>query len=89
MTKISSLHFFISASFPFSFWIGGNDFANEGQWHWESNNEPVIFSAWGSGQPDNGQGQEDCMEMEWRWNYRWNDQPCDMLNFFICQVQLY
>jgi hypothetical protein len=56
-------------------WIGLSDIAAEGQWVWTSG-EPVAFTNWAPGQPDNGGGNEDAAHLwgsnagsnQWKWN---------------------
>jgi len=53
-------------------WIGFNDVAVEGTWVWRSG-EPVTFTAWAPGEPNNTGGREDHGHF---WNdpfARWND----------------
>ncbi|XP_074641666.1 perlucin-like [Tubulanus polymorphus] len=68
------------------FWIGGNDFAKEGEWRWVQTGEPIRYWNWYHGQPDNMKGQEHCLELEKKYGYRWNDQPCHIDNHFICEI---
>lgn len=41
-----------------AYWIGCSDFAHEGQWVW-STGEPVTFTYWHEGEPNNVSGSED------------------------------
>lgn len=68
---------------PF-FWIGANDLGSEGCFYWVNNGQPVIFSNWSPGQPDNG-GSEHCGEIRGHFNYLWNDHQCDQKKYFICE----
>ena len=46
------------------FWIGFNDMAAEGAWEWASG-EPVTYTNWAPGQPDDWGGNEDAAVMNW------------------------
>jgi Ca2+-binding RTX toxin-like protein len=56
-------------------WIGLNDFAQEGIWHWVSG-EPVTYQNWADGEPNNSDPAnplgEDYVVMGWDGS-RWND----------------
>lgn len=54
------------------YWIGLNDIANEGQFVWV-NGEPVGYTNWIPGQPNNGGGVEDAGEIQPGSSWRWND----------------
>lgn len=41
--------------------IGGSDQEQEGKWKWVSNNQPVEFTDWCRGEPNDYQGLQDCM----------------------------
>lgn len=55
-------------------WIGLSDIAQEDQFEWEDGS-PLSFEPWKSGQPDDFDGMEDCVEIEA--DGSWNDLPCD------------
>jgi Lectin C-type domain len=55
-------------------WIGLNDEAIEGRFQWMSG-EVVRTNLWHSGEPNNFQGNEDCVEWVTS-DGRWNDRPC-------------
>jgi len=64
--------------------IGGNDKDTEGAWVW-TDGSAWDYSQWKSGQPDDYEGDEDCMELYTDTN--WNDVPCDSFKRggFICK----
>jgi ABC-2 type transport system permease protein len=47
------------------FWLGFNDLAWEGNWEWISG-EPVAYTSWASGQPDDYRDNEDAAVMNWQ-----------------------
>ena len=48
----------------------------EGSWAWIRTGEPIEFSAWQQGQPDNAGNDENCLHLMFKWGYKWNDFPC-------------
>jgi Lectin C-type domain len=56
-------------------WIGFNDIASEGTFVWVTG-EPVTFTSWNSGEPNNSGGIENCAEISGSGG-GWNDLPCD------------
>ena len=67
------------------FWIGVNDMNQENKFISESSGQEVAFTWWSPGQPDNS-NDEDCVEIWFHDNYRWNDNKCDGKNPFVCQM---
>ena len=67
------------------FWIGANDIEIEDDWVWESDKSKLLFSDWNVGEPNN-YNSEDCGKMRWHNSlYRWNDDKCQNLYFYICK----
>lgn len=61
-----------------AYWIGFNDFVKEGEWTW-STGEPVTFTYWHQGEPNNASSSEDGVIMNWEYSLNdggfgdWND----------------
>ncbi|XP_069133136.1 perlucin-like protein [Argopecten irradians] len=68
-------------------WLGGNDIRNERSWVWQAYNTPVNRDCvdWDRGQPDNAGGNQDCMLLWARRDFRWDDQNCASLKNYICE----
>ncbi|XP_069188489.1 macrophage mannose receptor 1 isoform X1 [Procambarus clarkii] len=74
------------------FWTSGTDQGEEGRFFWMSNGQPITYTNWNAGEPNNFQYEngemEHCLEL---WNrdgkgLKWNDSPCSFETFFICEV---
>jgi hypothetical protein len=65
------------------FWIGFSDRVAEGTFRWVTR-EASQFTAWTSGQPDDLDGTEDCVEQR-RNGSTWQDQSCADLIAYICE----
>lgn len=65
-------------------WIAGSDAGNEGNWIWY-NGEAFAFDNWRSGEPNDGDGNEDCMSLEGDRGGSWDDQPCGESKRFVCE----
>ena len=57
-----------------NYWIGGH-WNSDGEFAWVTD-EPFEYTAWGSGEPNNGEGIEDAIMM-WSSDGAWNDLPSD------------
>ncbi|XP_028447517.1 galactose-specific lectin nattectin-like [Perca flavescens] len=66
-------------------WIGGFDSVKEGLWMW-SDGSIFDYKSWGRGQPDNIDGVEHCLEMNYQDN--WNDDSCANVYPFVCSKNL-
>jgi len=63
-----------------NWWLGAKDEQSEGDWRWMRTNEPLTFSNWSSGEPNNADPGEDCLSLyriSSRVNGAWNDYFCD------------
>ena len=70
-----------------SFMTGGNDMAHEGKFFYFNSGKPVPASlTWASGNPDNANNAEDCMEF--LIGRGLNDRPCQSRSKFVCEVPL-
>ena len=67
-------------------WIGLNDRDTEGEYIWE-NESPFDFESWNEGEPNNYDGDENCVEMYSNTGL-WNDVHCRNEQGFICSHSL-
>ena len=69
-------------------WTGGQRIGSRFVWIATSYTMDVTFFSWMSAQPDNFSGAENCIELIDYSTYKWNDANCDVLNAFICEIDL-
>lgn len=58
-----------------TYWIGFSDQGSEGRWWWV-NRQPVSYTNWHKGEPNNSDKNENCCEVGWHGTYSWNDGTC-------------
>ena len=60
------------------FWIGASDSGQEGNFVWEATGKPLSggYTNWAEGEPNNGDGYEDCAHYGWTSPGKWNDCFC-------------
>ncbi|MEQ2261477.1 hypothetical protein XENORESO_010908 [Xenotaenia resolanae] len=70
-------------------WIGLTDADIEGEWKWVDGTQ-LITSYWGFGEPNSFGGKdEDCGEIQFfKEENNWNDAPCNLKNYWICEEKL-
>jgi hypothetical protein len=66
----SCLWWLWGGSWPVGPWLGASDSQNEGEWKWVTG-EPVVYSNWYPGEPNDGYFDEDFMALAD--NYLWFD----------------
>ena len=68
------------------FWTAGNDIQTEKEWIWAGNNEHITgYTNWAPGEPNQINGEEDCLTIYPRKGYHWNDAQCDKSMNYICE----
>lgn len=67
---------------PF-WWIGATDLGSENCFYWVGSGQPVVYSNYSPGQPDNAR-RENCIEIRGHYQFMWNDHKCSDLKYFIC-----
>ncbi|XP_056228583.1 CD209 antigen-like [Seriola aureovittata] len=74
------------SSFPNSIWLGITDEEQEGVWKLVDGTNATTFY-WRRGQPDNAGQKENCAQISKWFNglNNWNDLPCSIKLFFICE----
>jgi hypothetical protein len=66
-------------------WMGFNDRASEGTFVWGSG-EPVTYTNWYPGEPNDAGGDEDCGQLNRFYpELGWNDEPCSLHLRYICE----
>lgn len=67
-------------------WIGFNDRQAEGTYGW-TDGSPVDYSNWHSGEPNDYDSREDCVELNFfELDGTWNDHFCSEQHRFICKM---
>ena len=66
------------------FWIGINDFTEEGSFKYNSDQSIILWDNWrvSAGQPNNINNQ-DCVAVNS--NGEWDDDACSQLKSFVCE----
>lgn len=62
--------------------LGINDIQTEGSFKY-LNGDPIIYSNWQQGEPNNDKGRENCVEV--LVNGKWNDRPCGERRLILCE----
>ncbi|XP_034741178.1 galactose-specific lectin nattectin-like isoform X1 [Etheostoma cragini] len=68
-------------------WIGGTDAVKEGTWMW-SDGSAFNYKNWSAREPNNINGGEHCLMMNWPPGENWNDSICTGQFPFVCSRDL-
>ena len=66
-------------------WIAGHDKGGTGSWKW-TDGAPWGFSNWHN-EPNN-RGVENCLQLDGRFEGRWNDNRCESGAGFVCKMKV-
>ncbi|XP_035682837.1 latent-transforming growth factor beta-binding protein 2-like [Branchiostoma floridae] len=72
-------------------WIGLDDRLNEGQFMWSDGTAlGAGYSNWSPGEPNDlsTTSAQDCVHLWSLAGFRWDDQPCDRMEHFVCQFDM-
>ncbi len=72
----------VPTAFPQA-WLLGSDSETEGVWTWDG--EPMSYGNWRPGEPNNGNGVENCLVLVSDQGGAWDDNNCNDLKSYICQ----
>ena len=93
-SQLASIHSllenaFVMESYDYAgMWIGLNDVSAEGQFAW-ADGSTVDFENWQPGQPDDKDGNEDCVQVPHPNDPtagRWDDDTCSVDKYFLCKM---
>lgn len=58
----------------------------EGQWLWADTLDPINYTDWASGEPNDTNGQH-CIGLLRDSGFKWDDNQCDKKMVPLCKVQ--
>ena len=67
-----------------SVWLGASDRISEGKWMWWDGSN-LDFTNWQGRNPDNYEGNENCLHIQVHSGGGWNDISCEYSFSFVCQ----
>ncbi|KAG7462039.1 hypothetical protein MATL_G00198470 [Megalops atlanticus] len=67
-------------------WMGGMEMFRSKKFIW-TDGSPWNYKAWVPGQPDNTNNVEDCVEMNWSYAGKWNDNACSRRKSYVCSFK--
>ena len=64
------------------YWIGLTDISVEGKFRWVESHQEPNYDNWGNGQPNNFEGNQDCVTIDClQLDCLWNDMKCNLDHF--------
>jgi len=80
------------------YWTAGSDQLEENVWTWNITgaagersrvNVPVTSHNWNAGEPNNSNGDEHCLLLDWYSDWKWNDASCNKHRAcYICEIDM-
>lgn len=91
-TDLLSVHSFssnkavasLASSYEVFIWLGLTDYVSEGDWSTWADGSAVTYTNWAPGEPNNFDNDEDCAEIGYYTDGRWNDNGCSGQHPFMC-----
>ncbi|XP_039505233.1 ladderlectin-like [Pimephales promelas] len=68
-------------------WIGAHDGEQDGEWFW-SDGSLFNHNNWCSEEPNNSDGPENCLEIDWSSDRCWNDASCSTSMSYLCVLDV-
>ena len=59
-------------------------FLKEGNFIWDRTRTPLDYTNWDHGEPNNDDGNQDCVRLKWD-HRKWDDDNCQTRRRPICQ----
>lgn len=73
-----------------NYWTSGTDQGSEGEFYWSTTGHNFSYTSWAVKQPNNEYNRmageyENCVALQAESEFRWDDRPCNEVNYFICR----
>ncbi|XP_037810565.1 C-type lectin 37Db-like [Lucilia sericata] len=69
-----------------TWWLSGSDQDSEDDFYWYSTGRRLGYADWAPNQPDNKNGDENCIYLEYRRpSFQMYDGKCDRKMYYICE----
>jgi len=92
LAAVELKHCLLNESRGYYIWIGGqrlNVTDKDSAFVWKPDNGSLSYTNWDlhSGEPNNGNGTESCINVWPDRMFEWNDQSCTTKMCFVCQME--
>ncbi|KAK2167384.1 hypothetical protein LSH36_28g01042 [Paralvinella palmiformis] len=86
---ISNRHIISAAAKYSEFWLAGRRPPGGGRYtfYWQPSGHRLRYSRWRSSQPLRRSENADCIFVQKKYNWRWDDCDCSLLAMYMCKIK--